>query len=123
MSRNTIRRFLQLLDGDLVEWLPIFAGVLIAVVLIWSIVRIKTWFQGDDDPDAADEQLLAGLVDLQREGDLTHEEYRSIKSRIIDRMEGTKDAPDAGSSIQTELSEQKNAVDVSNDGIQPTHST
>lgn len=124
MSRNTNRQLLRLLDGELAEWLPILAGIVIAIFLIWAIVRFRTWYQDDDDPEAADQQLLARLSELQREGDLTGEEYRSIKGQIIDRMERTKDAHDADSSDATFVSEHKNAIDDSDDaGQHSTHST
>ncbi len=61
MSRNTNRQLLRLLDGELAEWLPILAGIVIAIFLIWAIVRFRTWYQDDDDPEASDQQLLARL--------------------------------------------------------------
>lgn len=88
MSRKAIRQLWRFLDGDFSEWLPVLVGVLGAIVLIWVVIRVRTWWQGDEDPEAADEQMLFQLDDLHREGDLTHDEYRSIKSQIIKRMEG-----------------------------------
>ena len=83
--------FWKLLNGpgeDLTELLAWSAAFLAAlVVLIWAIVRVRSRYRDDDDPAAADRSMLLGLGDLRRRGDLSESEYRSIKGRLIHRLE------------------------------------
>lgn len=73
----------KLLNRSLWE---LFGLVLAILVLAWLIVQIRSWFTGDDDPAEGDHELLASIRELNREGDLTDDEYRSIKSRLVDRL-------------------------------------
>ena len=74
---------------ELLGWL--FGLVFALALLFWLIFQIRAWFSGDDDPADGDHELLASIRELQREGDLTDDEYRSIKSRLIDRLDETTD--------------------------------
>lgn len=65
-------------------------------VLIWGIFRIRSWYREDDDPDALHQEMLWQIRDLQRQGDLSEQEYRSIKSQIQNRMDPTDGSPDKG---------------------------
>jgi hypothetical protein len=61
----------------------------LAVVLaisVWMIVRIRARYRGLEDPTAAESQMLLHLSELRREGQLTEEEYRSIKGRLVARI-------------------------------------
>lgn len=62
-------------------------GLILAILLMtWLVLQIRAWFTGGDDPAESDHQLLASIRDLKRQGDLTEEEYRSIKSRLVTRL-------------------------------------
>ena len=81
----------NLLDSsgaDLTELLGWTAAFLAAFgVLIWAVVRVRSRYRDDDDPAAVDRSMLLGLGDLRRRGDLSESEYRSIKGRLIHRLE------------------------------------
>lgn len=63
-------------------------GLLVAlVVLVGLIIRIRSLFREDEDSTADDHLLLTQISDLHREGDLTEEEYRSIKGRLVQRLD------------------------------------
>jgi hypothetical protein len=64
--------------------------VVLLVVGAWLLFWIRSRFHGGDDPRADDHQMLAQIGELRREGRLNDEEYRSIKGRIIERLD---DAP------------------------------
>lgn len=70
-------------------WELLGLAVLIAIG-IWLIFRVRVWFRNGEDPREADHRMLLQIGDLHREGDLDAEEYRSIKGRIIERLD---DAP------------------------------
>ncbi len=114
MSRRAIRQLWRFLDGDFTEWLPILAGVGGAIVLIWMVIRVRAWYRDGEDTEAADEQMLFQLDDLHREGDLSQDEYRSIKSQIIKRMEGAAEA--------AQDDESGDSNDSDDDGTPSTHS-
>ncbi|MCA9027885.1 MAG: hypothetical protein KDA86_21935 [Planctomycetaceae bacterium] len=63
-------------------------GLLVAlVVLVGLIIRVRTLFREDEDSTADDHRLLTQITDLHREGDLTEEEYRSIKGRLVQKLD------------------------------------
>ena len=62
------------------------------IVLIWLIVRLIARVNEDTDPAEADREMLLTLSDLRREGDLTQEEFRSIKSRLVTRLSAKPDS-------------------------------
>lgn len=74
----------NVLERSLYEWLGLGAVILVS---IWLVVRIKARYWGHEDPKAADHQMLMQIGDLRREGQLTDEEYRSIKSRLVERID------------------------------------
>ena len=61
-------------------------GILIAVSIALTL-RIRQRFHGNDDPAEVDHQMLLQIKELRREGDLTDEEFRSIKGRLVERID------------------------------------
>ena len=77
----------KLLDRSVDQYVWGFFGLILAIlVMVWLIMQIRAWLTEDDDPAASDHQLLASIRDLNREGDLTDDEYRSIKSQLVHRL-------------------------------------
>ena len=81
------------------EWsaLEIF-GLTVAVIiafsiLIWSIFRIRAMFWEDEGPAEEPHEMLIQFRDLHRQGDLTEEEYRSIKGRLADSNKLSRTPP------------------------------
>ena len=70
---------------DFTWWQFLFAAACL-VVLIWSIVRFVSRAHEDVDPAESDQDMLNAISELRREGDLTEDEYRSIKSQLMGRM-------------------------------------
>ncbi len=63
-------------------------GLIVALlVLAWLVHIVRTWYWDSEDHTGGEEELLTHLRDLKREGELSEEEFRSIKSRLIERME------------------------------------
>jgi len=63
--------------------------VVVVIVSIGVILRIKGWFHEDDDPANGDQQMLSEIAELQRRGELSGEEYRSIKGRLVNRIKAS----------------------------------
>ena len=91
------------------SWL-IFAVVLITlIVFIWLISRLVTRATEDSDPAEVDRQMLTAINDLHRKGDLSGEEFRSIKGQLVERLHenqrsaatGCWDQPDLTGSIKS----------------------
>jgi hypothetical protein len=87
---NNSSDLLHLLEGN---WWPSAIGLVCLVVLIWVIVRLVTRVNEDADPAAIDREMLSAINELHREGDLTPDEYRSIKGQLVRRLQ----TPDSSS--------------------------
>lgn len=74
-----------------------FTVVLVLLVLfIWAIARLTTRTTDDIDPTEIDRQMLSAVSELRSQGELSPEEFRSIKSRLVERL-----APDPTSEDPT----------------------
>lgn len=80
---NDWLEMLQLPDFN--WWQFLFAATCL-VVLIWQIARFISRVHEDVDPAESDQDMLNAISELRREGDLTEDEYRSIKSQLMGRM-------------------------------------
>jgi len=56
--------------------------LLAVAVLVWLILRIRTWFIDSDDSDEPLQEMLTQFRQLKREGELSDEEYRLISQRL-----------------------------------------
>lgn len=82
----------RLLEGSPSQWAGLLIALAVIFVLVVVSIRIRAWFREDADPRVAEQQMLSRIGDLRRQGDLTEAEYRSIKSQLIERLEGTASA-------------------------------
>lgn len=74
----------ELLDRSM--WWGI--GLVVALLLLaWAAYRLRSWFGEDTGHTDGSEELLTHLRQLQSAGDVSDEEYRSIKSRLSQRMD------------------------------------
>lgn len=78
--------WMDLLQLPEFNWWQFLFAALCLVVLIWSIVRFISRVHEDVDPAETDQDMLNTISELRREGDLTEDEYRSIKSQLMGRM-------------------------------------
>ncbi|MCA9018498.1 MAG: hypothetical protein KDA74_00005 [Planctomycetaceae bacterium] len=77
----------QTLSGIVQSFVTLAALFAVIGIGIVIILRVRTRFRDDSDPAASDRVMLSQLGDLHREGDLTEEEYRSIKGLLIGRLD------------------------------------
>ena len=73
----------ELLGEVSLIWVVLISVVIVAALLI---VWIRARYRGREDSEAMERQMLMQMRELHREGDLTEEEFRSIKGRFASRM-------------------------------------
>lgn len=82
-------------------WPPVIGILLVIAFAAWAIFRIRARYRDHADSAAAERQMLLQMGELRRGGDLSDEEYRSIKGRLIQRLDdparrtGTDISPDS----------------------------
>jgi len=82
--------FRELLRESAWTWIGLIFAI---VVLAWIVVRVRAVFHSDDDPAENANQILSEIREMYEEGKLSDEEFRSIKSRLI-QQEASKPAGD-----------------------------
>lgn len=86
-----------------------FAVVLVLLIfVIWGVARLTTSVTGDIDPAEIDRQMLTAVSELRSQGELTSEEYRSIKSRLVDRLSDQTSSADSEDSSHNDQQPQQN---------------
>lgn len=74
------RRFQELVLNSLWWWV----GLLFAIACLgWCIVRLRQWFRDDTDTADDDRRMFLEIQEMYDEGDLSEQEYRSIKGRLM----------------------------------------
>lgn len=78
MHANHAQRIREMLNSSILLWIGLVIALLILAVLIrW----LRSRYQGGADDTDAQEEITLQLEEMYRRGDLTEEEFRSIKSR------------------------------------------
>ena len=102
-------KLLQLPD---VSWLPLLIAATCMIVVVWVVVHLVSRVNEDVDPAEADREMLQALNDLRREGDLTEDEFRSIKGQITGRLQATwSDKKSHGTAAKTAAAMMSTAID------------
>jgi flagellar basal body-associated protein FliL len=85
MNAKHVEHVNQLLNSTSILWI----GLGIAIVLLaLAVHRIRAWYRDGDDPAAEAEEIVRQMQDLNRQGGLTDEEFRSIKSQFSGSRDG-----------------------------------
>lgn len=84
MSAESIQKLKDFLSQSVLAWI----GLVIAILAMAALVQwVRARFRGDAGLADGKDEILARMEELHREGDLTDEEYRSIKGRITKRTD------------------------------------
>lgn len=104
-------------------------GVLIVLgVICYGLLRLRAIWRDDTDHDASRRELLAQFRESEREGVLTAEEYRLIKSRLVrptapatetERREPAESSTDSGKGFNTPANATANAGTQGNQNENP----
>ena len=73
------QRLEEFLAASAWTWIGLAVAIL---ALAWVAYRVREWYRDDADPAASADQLLSEIQEMYDEGDLSDEEYRSIKRRV-----------------------------------------
>jgi hypothetical protein len=88
------RKGLDDLFQEFAESAFIFLGLVLAVGIgVWVVTWIRSRLADDEGSATEDHRLLSQIADLKQQGDLTEEEYRSIKGRLAKRIDDALSAP------------------------------
>ena len=69
-----------------VLFLPVVVTVLLLAVLVWLVWKVRSWWREDANDAGTDHEILARYRELHLRGELSEEEYRSIKRQMAARM-------------------------------------
>lgn len=74
------------IEADFYERLNVYlttaAAIFAICLLVWLVLRIRTWFFESDDSTEPLMEILAQFRQLEREGELSEQEYRLISQRL-----------------------------------------
>lgn len=78
--------WVKLLQLQQPGWWTMAGATVFLIVLIWVFVRFVTSATEDVDPAEADREMLDAVNELRAQGDLSEDEFRSIKGRLMTRL-------------------------------------
>ncbi|MFK7818040.1 MAG: hypothetical protein AB8G99_04945 [Planctomycetaceae bacterium] len=107
MARQKDSLLWKLMDASPKEWGWFVGGLAGLVVVLWAFARFIAWMRDDEDTTATEQLMLTEIGDLHRGGDLTDEEYRSIKGRLLERLENSDDFQTPGESEEDTKSDEE----------------
>ncbi len=79
-------------DPSVLIW-PVSATVLLLFLLAWLVWKLRAWWREDANDAETDHEILARYREMNLRGELSDEEYRSIKSQMAIRLGMTLSAP------------------------------
>ena len=82
MNRNWSRIVDSLLSGSPAEWVGFLVVVVLVGVAIHLVSRYRASLRGDADPAAADAVLVRRVREMRDRGEVSEDEYRSLRGRI-----------------------------------------
>lgn len=82
-----ISKFVPELPID--SWWFFGAVLTVLIVAIALVIRFVSSKTDDIDPVEIDRQMLSSVRELTRTGEITDDEYRSIKGRLVERLKLT----------------------------------
>jgi hypothetical protein len=72
-------------DPRVLIW-PIATTVLLLLLMAWLVWKLRSWWREDANDAETDHQILARYREMNLRGELSDEEYRSIKSQMAMRL-------------------------------------
>jgi len=90
----------------------------VLIVCIWLVARLVPTASDDIDPAEIHRQMLTTVRELHSQGELTPEEYRSIKGHLVERLALQPASSDPAVYAQNDQQDKEN-----NSGLRPATKT
>lgn len=84
MNVQQAARLRELLSSTTTLWIGLGIALIVLAVLMH---RVRAWYRDGDDPADASDEIVRQMEELKRRGDLSDEEFRSIKSQFSGRKD------------------------------------
>lgn len=88
MDKNSI--LWKILDASMYE---VIGLIVLIALLIGVIFWLKKFLSADEDALAADHLMLSQATAMMQEGELSEEEYKSIKGKLVNRLDENQQTP------------------------------
>jgi len=85
MNPGNANSIQNLLNSTSIYWLGLGVALIAMAVVIHYL---RAWYRDRDDRADTDDKLVGQIEELRRRGDLSDEEYRSIKGQVSARKNG-----------------------------------
>lgn len=82
-------KFGEVLSASVWTWIGLIVAIM---VLAWIVFRVRDWYREDDDRAENARNLLSEIQEMYDEGDLSEEEFRSIKGRLTTHRDRSSSA-------------------------------
>lgn len=86
MARSRKSPLYEWLEASPRDWVLFLAALAGLAIGLWAFARFIAWMRDDEDNAAAEQMMLTQYTEMHRDGDLSEEEYRSIKGRLLERL-------------------------------------
>ena len=83
-------------------WVYVAIAVAALVALFVIVVKIKDWMRPKGLAEDSPETLLLKFRDIHRQGELTADEYKSIRERLTKKSDESDRAGDASSGLSAD---------------------
>ncbi len=80
MRPEQLQQLQEFVNSNLGWWIGAVVACFLGSLLV---LKIRNWYHDGDGPADSKDQFLQRLRDSHREGQISDEEYRSIKSRFF----------------------------------------
>ncbi len=95
MANSSTERMSEALNPVIPGLWELAAYAIAVAVLVWLTLRIRAWFREDDAGTGRNNDLLTDIRELHRQGGLSDEEFRLIKTQLVGGLKEELDRPAA----------------------------
>ena len=95
-AKRVNQQFLMTQFSDKQGWIWAVVVVVLVVVLLAIVIKLKEWLQKRALSESSPEQLLLEFRKIHRQGELSADEYKTIREQLFQKAGQTGDADNTG---------------------------